>query len=199
MQRRVNQASQEASAQTAGHRGRDIRPHGHIQALQGQIGGQVSRQAGGQGGHKQPLDEPGPHQEGEAGGGGAKKAAGRHHPAPHQDKPLHREAVRQHAEGQVGQGDSQNHRGDGVRGLGRVDPELLLQDGQHRLGDVHRSEGCGHQAEDQSLECEKGLPVHRVSVDKQGVPKPGFSTGGSARRYLCATSISYYTPLAQKG
>ena len=78
VQRRVNKASQQASAQTAGHRGRDIRPHGHIQALQGQIRGQVSRQTGSQGGHKQPLDESGPHQQGEAGGGGAHQAAGRH-------------------------------------------------------------------------------------------------------------------------
>ena len=126
VQRRVNPASQQASAQTAGHRGRDIRPHGHIQALQRQISGQVSRQAGSQGGHEQPLDESGPHQKGEAGGGGAKKTAGRHHRAAHQDEPLDRKPIRQHAEGQVGQGDSQDHRRDGVGGLGRVDPELLL-------------------------------------------------------------------------
>ena len=199
MQRRVNKASQQASAQTAGHRGRDIRPHGHIQALQGQIRGQVSRQAGSQGGHKQPLDEPGPHQEGEAGGGGAKKTAGRHHRAAHQDETLHREAVRQHAERQVGQGDAQDHRRYGVRGLGRADPELLLENRQHRLGNVHRGEGRGHQAENQGLESEEGLPVHRLPLKKWGPETPLLKPGSRYGANFAATSRFYYTSLAQKG
>ena len=85
---------------------------------------------------------------------------------PYQDNPLYGKAVRQHAEGQVGQGDAQDHRRDGVRGLGRADAELLLQDGQHRLGNVNRREGRGHQAENQGLKSEEGLPIHLLCLKR---------------------------------
>jgi len=80
-------------------------------------------------------------------------------------------AIRQHAEGQVGQGDPQDHRRYRVRGLRRVDPELLLQDGQYRLGNIYRQDGRGYQPEDQGLEGKERLSLHK------GISLPGRGNG----------------------
>ncbi len=58
MQRRMNPAPQEPSAQAAGHGGRHVRSHHHIEPLHGQMFCQISRQAGGQGRNEKPLNKP---------------------------------------------------------------------------------------------------------------------------------------------
>ncbi len=85
-------------------------------------------------------------------GGGAAEPGGAHHPAPQQDEAPHRDAVRQPTERQVSQGDPQDHRGDGIRSLGRADPEFHLQYRQHRLGEIDITDGRGHQAKNHGLQ-----------------------------------------------
>ena len=101
VQGRMNPAAQQAPAQAAGHGGGDVRAHDHVEPLQGQVGREIGRQAGGEGRHEQPLDKAGRHQEDQVIGGGAAEPRRGHHRAPHQDEAPHREAVRQHPKGRL--------------------------------------------------------------------------------------------------
>ena len=201
MERGMDEAAQQPSAEAPRDRSGNVRAHHHVEALGRKAPREVCRQAGAHRRDEQALHESRGDEQPDLVRHRADQAGHADQGCARQDDGTDRVAVGEHAEGEVGERDAEDHRRHRQRGNALAHPELGLQDRQHGLRDVDVGERRRDQPEDHRLQSRAArvqalwaFQAARTSVSRSGEsPARGFlrrSSGSVFQKASVSRAVS---------